>query len=536
MKLPLSVSERPRELVTARWVRLYLDDLAVRARRVKEKLPTEPGLHWVSDPERGLVPYFFDGMADLEAAWGPQLGSQEAFLTCPVFEVLYEGTRGPGKTDALIMDFAKNVGKGWGAEWRGVLFRQTFPQLADVIAKTEKWFKIIFGKRAKYNKSDHSWTWSTGEQLFLRHMKVESDYWNFHGHAYPWIGWEELCNWANDRCYRKMMSCSRSTVPGMPRCYRATTNPYGPGHNWVKSRFRLPQFRGIPITDSMVDGELEPPRVAIHGSIYENRILLAADPDYIPKIRSAARNPSELAAWLDGSWDITAGGMFDDLWKGEVHVVPSVPLNLLPRGWKIDRGFDWGSSKPFAVCWFAESNGEPLEHNGRVYGRVRGDVYLIREWYGWNGSRNEGLRMLARDVGQGVVDREEDWGIRRRVIPGPADASIFDIENGVCIAKDMSKVGCKWTAADKSPGSRKQGWEISRRFVRDALPPKDGGLREAPGFFVFDICAQTQETFPGVSRDDKDLDDVDTDAEDHIPDVVRYRLRKKTRTVQVDNM
>ena len=44
--------------------------------------------------------------------WAPQPGSQEVFLACPVFEALYDGTRGPGKTDALLMDFAQDVGKG----------------------------------------------------------------------------------------------------------------------------------------------------------------------------------------------------------------------------------------------------------------------------------------------------------------------------------------------------------------------------------------------------------------------------------------
>ena len=35
-------------------------------------------------------------------AWAPQPGSQTLFVTSPVFETLYEGTRGPGKTNALL--------------------------------------------------------------------------------------------------------------------------------------------------------------------------------------------------------------------------------------------------------------------------------------------------------------------------------------------------------------------------------------------------------------------------------------------------
>lgn len=490
---------------------------------------------WSKNPETGMLTahYWDDEGKYTEATWTPQEGSQEAFLgATSIYEVLYEGTRGPGKTDSLLMDFAQHVGKGYGADWRGVLFRKTYPQLSDVIAKSTKWFKLIWPK-AKFNQSTHTWTWPTGEQLLLRHMKTEDDYWNYHGHAYPWIGWEELTNWADDKCYTVMMSCSRSTRPDIPRCYRATTNPYGIGHNWVKRRFRLPHSRGKIIRDSYAkDGSLEPPRVAIHGSLYENKILLNADPDYISKIKAAARNPSELAAWIEGSWDIIAGGMFDDIWRSDVHIVESVPPALIPKRWKIDRSFDWGSSKPFAVCWYAESNGEPFEYRGRTYGRVKGDIYKIQEWYGWNGTRNEGVKMLASKVADGIRDRERDWGIADRTKAGPADASIFDEENGVCIERDMRKRDVRWLAADKGPGSRKQGWEMLRTALSGALPNPSGGPREQPGFFIMDCCEQTIETFPTLPRDDKDLDDVDTEAEDHIGDADRYRIRKKVSAVR----
>lgn len=464
-----------------------------------------------------------------QATWAPQYGSQLAFLNAtPIFEVLYEGTRGGGKTDCLLMDFIQHVGKGYGREWRGIIFRQTYPQLSDIINKTEKWFRQIFPE-AKYNKVDHKWTFPDGEELLLRHMKRPDDYWNYHGHAYPWIGWEELCNWPNDQCYKVMMSCCRSTNPNMPRCYRATTNPYGVGHNWVKSRFRLPHARGQVIRDSLKDGVYEPPRVAIHSSVHENEILMHADPDYINKIRASARNPAELAAWLYGSWDIIAGGMFDDLWDSNQHVVPSVPLHRIPKGWKIDRSFDWGSSKPFSVCWWAESNGEPFEYNGHVYGKVRGDLYQIAEWYGWNGTRNEGLRMLAIDIAEGIRDRENDWGISHRTQAGPADASIYDDVNGNCIATDMQKMGVRWQPADKSAGSRKHGWELLRGLMKGAKQPELGGIREQAGIFFMNNCQQTLETLPVLPRSDKDPDDVDTEAEDHIADAIRYRVRKKIR-------
>lgn len=507
------------------------------ARRVIESPdPARYPIDWVENDSGMLVPKPH-GLGDDAPAitWCPQYGSQVAALSASkIFEVLMEGNRGPGKTDWLLMDFAQHVGKGYGREWRGVLFRQTFPQLADVINKSQKLFKGVF-PAARYNQSEHVWTFPDGEQLFLRHMMRQSDYWNFHGHAYPWIGWEELCNWPDDKCYRVMMSCSRSTAGGdMPRCYRATTNPYGPGHNWVKSRFRLPQARGKVITNSMRDGKPEPPRVAIHARVWENQVLLHADPDYMDRIRAAARNPSELRAWLYGDWNIVAGGMFDDLWRDNVHKVPDFPLHMIPRGWRIDRSFDWGSSKPFAVLWWAESNGEPIEWNGYRYGTRPGDLYQIMEWYGWNGQRNEGVRMLASDIARGIKDREQDAGLIGRVKPGPADSSIFDVENGSCIAKDMERLGVKWNPADKSPGSRKQGWEQIRKMLKAALP-KSNTPREEPGLYFLQSNEQTFETLPNLPRSDKDLDDVNTEAEDHIGDAVRYRVRRKLRGVQQAN-
>ena len=228
--------------------------------------------------------------------WVPQAGSQTAFLACPYFEVLYEGTRGPGKTDALLMDFEKDCNKGHGAAWKGILFRQTYKQLTDVISKSKKWF-LQLAIRPVFNASEHFWTWPDGEQLLLRQFKRLDDYHNYHGHEYPWIGWEELTNWATPDGYLKMMSTCRTSTQGVPKRVRSTTNPYGPGHNWVKHRFQLPQKRNRPILDAVDDdGKPEPARMAIHGYIEENKILLSADPTYIQTIRASASNEAELAA------------------------------------------------------------------------------------------------------------------------------------------------------------------------------------------------------------------------------------------------
>ena len=479
---------------------------------------------------------------DKRVIWGPQDGSQDMFMQSRLFEVLYHGTRGPGKTDALLMAFAQHVGKGHGAAWRGIIFRQTYPQLADVQAKSEKWFRLMF-PTAKFNRSKMMWEWPTGEVLMFRHMMRPADYWNYHGHEYPFIGFEELCNWATDACFTAMFACCRCSTPGVPRMVRATTNPYGPGHNWVKERYRLYDSWFLPwklIVDSKdTEGRLEPPRASVYGHIDENRILLRADPHYKQTIIAAASNPAMAEAWLEGRWDIVAGGMFDDVWKAAYNVVP---LFDVPPQWRMDRSFDWGSAAPFSVGWWAESDGTDLHmRDGRWRSTVRGDLFRVREWYGWNGKANQGLRMLATDVALGIVEREMGWGLRTgsgdreqiRVVAGPADNSIHDVENGMSIAMDMSKPvrvgnemhrGIAWTRADKRPGSVKNGLEHMRKMMRNAHPTP-GRPREHPGLFVTEECQQFLRTVPSLPRSERDMDRVDDSAEDHACDESRYRVR-----------
>ena len=446
-------------------------------------------------------------------------------------------------TDALIMSFVQHIGKGHGPAWRGILFRQTYPQLADVQAKTEKWFRQIFGRHAKFNRSKMSWEWDTGEVLLLRHIARPADYWNYHGHEYPWIGFEELCNWPTDECFTSMFACCRTSTVGVPRMVRATANPYGPGHNWVKDRFRLfaNWWRPFLLTMDSVDseGRLEPPRAAYHGHISENKILLTADPNYRQTIIAAASNPAMADAWLNGSWDIVAGGMFDDVWNPLHNVVAEFDV---PWSWRVDRSFDWGSAAPFSVGWWAESDGSDLRlRNGRWRSTVRGDLFRIHEWYGWTGKPNQGVRMLAVDIAKGIVERELQWGLRAgsgereniMVKAGPADNQIHDVENGVSTAMDMAKPvrvgnemhrGISWTRADKRPGSVKNGLEQMRKMMRNAHP-RDGRPREHPGLYVVEDCLQFIRTVPTLPRSEVDMDIVDKNAEKHACDETRYRIR-----------
>ena len=439
----------------------------------------------------------------------PHPGSQTAFLTCPVREILYEGPRGPGKTLGLLMSFLSGVGKGYGAAWRGIIFRKTYPELADVIAKTKQWFWAVCPD-AEYNKSEHVWTFATGETLALRHMLSGDDYWSYHGHEYPWIGFEELTNWAQPDAYDAMKSCNRSSHAGMPRRYVSTANPWGAGHGWVKARFIDPAPAGNVIQDRPGGWE----RVRIHGDTAENEALMIADPEYLATLENI-EDESLKKAWRYGDWDIAAGGMFTDVWSPARHVVRPFAI---PKSWEVSRSFDWGSSAPFSVGWWAKCNGEQPEGHGRHY--PRGTWVRIGEWYGSNGKPNQGCHMLASEVARGILEREKDMSIKP--IEGVADSAIFASGSGLSnesIATVMERIGVSWTPANKGPGSRVAGWELARELL---AATKAGD--EKPGIVIFDSCRDFIRTVPVLMRDDKRPDDIDSTTEDHAADEFRYRI------------
>src|SRR5579864_345430 len=513
---------------------------------------------------------------EVNAIWAPlpnlcdrhSGSSQKYFLEAPEFEALYEGTRGPGKTLTLLMDFCQDVGKGWGAEWKGMIIRRTYPELADVIAMSKKWIKRIWPD-AFYNEIKYFWQFPDGELLYFRPIATVADYDAHHGTNYTWLGWEELTLWRDDAPFRRMQSVVRSSMKGIPLRVRSTTNPYGKGHNWVQARYNLinwpiklgkdknghERFKimGPLITGTVdVDGNPEPPRRAYHGSLQENIILMRVQPQYVSQLRASARNAAELDAWLFGSWDIAAGGMFDDIWYShrEAIVLPDFDI---PDSWPIRRAYDHGSSKPWSCGYYAQSDGSDIEYVDPTTGKrvaratIKGDLFRVGEIYGWqNGQPDVGTRMLIPEIKRAIIQYELDRGWRDpatgrvRVRRGPADTQIFDDNNGVCIANDFESPivinghrwrGIIWEKADKGPGSREQGWEQYRKRLKATKRPP-GGIREEKGLFIVGPrCPQWLRTVPKLPRDEKKIDDVDTDAEDHIGDEMRYMLRFEAATL-----
>lgn len=508
-----------------------------------------------------------------QVTWEPLPGtSQFRALTCPsVNEMLLAGGRGWGKTDTQLMRFRRLVGMGYGTYWRGIIFDREYKNLDDLVVKSRRLFGDADAGHAHFlsSNSQFKWVWDTGEELLFRVAKDDNDYWSYHGHEYPFIGWNELTKYPTGKLYRKMRSVNRSgfdsashtprnktqgdvekfggkigdyatignkPLPPIPLEICSTTNPYGSGHNWVKADFIDAAPYGKIIRRSHVvhnpktktDETVERTQVTIFGTYKENPFLSM---EYIAGLHEET-DENILKAWIDGDWDIVAGGAFDDVFSRKVHILPRFPI---PRGWRIDRALDWGSSHPCSVGWFAETNGEEvsfIDRDGtpRVFCPPSGTLIQIAElYYTKRIGTNDGLKTSATQIGKDIKAMEikmmqEGW-ITTQPAPGPADNQISNVNESdtETIETKFANQGIRWQKSDKGAGSRKNGLEL----VRDRLGSAKYNREEAHLYFM-ENCRASIATIPVLPRDEKDPEDVDTKAEDHPYDMVRYRVLKSS--------
>lgn len=432
--------------------------------------------------------------------WEPQPGPQTFLLECPVFEVLYGGARGGGKTEASIGDWLQHSSM-YGEDAIGIFVRRKLKQLAEVIART----KVLFRKLgAKYNEQKSEWTMQNGARLKFVYLERDIDAEEYQGHSYTRVYVEEVTNFPSAAPINKLRATLRSGA-GVPVGMRLTGNPGGAGHQWVKARYITPDKRGFKIITEEEEVEVDGvkkmvslDRVFIPSKISDNVLLMRNDPTYILRLRQSG-SEQLVKAWLDGNWDIVDGAFFDE-W-GPHHVLetrlwlPKIPVRALRY-----RAFDWGSAKPFSCGWYAVSDGS--------WGLPPAAILKYEEWYG-SKAPNVGLKMVAPDVAAGILTRQKAAG--NLVTYGVADPSIYIRDGGPSIAESMAIAGVGWRRADNK---RHAGAEA----VRQRLVGQNG----EPMLYMLDCCEDSIRTIPSLQHDEDDPEDVDTDAEDHAYDETRY--------------
>jgi hypothetical protein len=397
------------------------------------------------------------------------------------------------------------------------MVRRTRTELYDTVERSKQIYSPLGWT---FNETEKLWRGPDSARLRFAFLERDDDAMLYQGHAYTRLYVEEIGNFPSPDPIMRLMATLRS-AHGVPVGFRATGNPGGPGHQWVKGRYIDPAPGGYVI---MTDEVTQLQRVFIPAKVTDNVALMESDPGYIARLK-ASGPPALVAAWLDGDWDVIAGAFFSE-WSAARHVIR--PFGI-PAHWARYRAGDWGSYRPFCIGWYAVSDGS-------IRGIARGALVKYREWYGMvPGQPNVGLKLTAEEVAAGILEREsmlvEGKAKREEMHDAVLDPSAFSQDGGPSLAERMGNLKVWWRRADNkrvSQAGALGGWDQMRQRLK--------GDPDGPGILFFDTCIHTIRTIPALQHDTHRPEDVDTESEDHAGDETRYACMARPYTKDAPNI
>ena len=439
-----------------------------------------------------------------EVVFQPNPGPQTDFLAASEREVLYGGAAGGGKSFGLLADPMRYF---HNKNFNGIILRRTNDELRELIWKSQEMYPKIY-PGAKWQEKKSQWVFPSGAKLWMTYLERDEDVLRYQGLAFSYIAFDELTQHATPFAWNYMRSRLRTTDPDLPLFMRATTNPGGRGHGWVKKMFvdPAPANKRFVATDidsgePMVfpvghDKEGDPLfyRRFIPASLKDNPYLMR-DGQYESNL--LALPEMQRRQLLEGDWAVADGAAFPEFNQTK-HVCE--PFDI-PSDWRRFRSCDYGYSSYSAVHWFAiDPSYETL--------------YVYRELYV---SKHTG-----KDLGRAVMEAEQGDSIHYGVL----DSSCWHNRGqiGPSIAEEMISMGCRWRPSDRSAGARVSG---KNRF-HEVL--KINEETDTPGIVFFNTCRQIIADLPIIPSDPKGSDDIDPRyATDHAYDSVRYGIMSRPR-------
>ena len=437
-----------------------------------------------------------DLVGDSEVVFQANPGPQEEFLSAGERDVLYGGAAGGGKSFALLADPLRYC---HNANHRGLLLRRTLDELTELIDKSRQLYTKAF-PGAKFRESKSTWHFPSGATIWFTYLDRDKDVTRFQGQAFNWIGIDEITQYPTPYVWDYLRSRLRSTDPELQEnlYMRCTANPGGVGGWWVKKMYieGTPENKAFPAFDIDTRKTFVWPsghekagqplffRKFVPARLTDNPHLMA-DGQYEAMLRSLP--DVERKRLLEGDWDVAEGAAFPEFSRTK-HVVE--PFDL-PPNWPRIRAADYGYSAPSCVLWGAID----WDNN----------IWVYRELYA--------KHLTAEQLADRILEAEQIDPVPHYTV---LDSSCWNKTGfGPSIAEVMMRQGVRWTPSDRN---RIQGkMEIHRRLADDPYTKE-------PRVRFFSTCQNIVKQVAGIPLSKTNSEDVDTKAEDHAYDALRYMM------------
>lgn len=446
-------------------------------------------------------------MSKPNVVWMPQEGPQTEFHQRPEFEALYGGARGGGKTDSLLAEGLRQI---HNPNYRAIFFRRTFPRLQEAMDRAQAIFPRV-APGARWDGEGKRWIFPSGAMYRFAHLQNPGDQENYQGFEYQYIAFDELTQFF-EKMYTDMLGSCRSKDPSLITYVRSSANPGGVGHSWVKERFidvcppvndgprRYEEALGVwwqPMKPgrTYVDPQTGLDRIYVPSRVFDNRILLEADPGYVRRLLALPEETRR--AWLEGDWDVFEGRVYSEF-RRDVHVVEPYKI---PDSWPRIRVIDTGYTNPTAVTWAA------VDPDGRIV--FYDEHYEAQQPISYHAEIIHQKSGGADWSGRTVMDPAAD----QRTAASEKSAMMQYAQHGIRAQKAINAV---W------PGIQK---------VKEYLQEDEAGF---PRLFVFSTCVNLIKEFMEYQWDPQATThgapkETPLKVRDHLMDCVRYTVQHVPR-------
>ncbi len=396
----------------------------------------------------------------------------------------------------------------WGMS-KGVALhlRREMSMLKDTIDRSLRIFPRV-DKGAVYNKSDMTWTLSSGFKYEYGHCKDPGDFNKYMSREFTIVLFDELTQFLEDQ-YDNIITRCRTDDPVLQTMLkiRSMSNPLirkSSGDtfsienpHWVREKFVDPQPKGkVTLFEDLYrkDGSFSKRKTWIYlpATLYHN-----PDKEFVRtyEARLLGSKPHIRQALLYGDWYITPGSYYADAWNKQMHVCRPF---LIPDDWPWVRSMDWGFKKPGCVHWGVLDPDDTL--------------WIVREMTFTRKTDKqvaEQMQIIEKKLGL--------WSGGRSSISGPADDQLWEQrgDTGLSKAAMFSMKGIDW-----APANKKSRMDNAQR-IYGRLEDHDHG-QTRPGLVIFDSCAKLIKTLPAIQAEDGNPDIPVDGGEDHWHDSLGY--------------